>query len=142
VGLTEFQLHTRRIAQLTAGALDVGKRAGAVNLRLALSEQVQVRAVEDVDRPFVPSASPHLPCHEVPVVAISCCLLSSIQAVLAMGSQRWSLGSQAALRARTLLWTRLRASRTVSQASVSLSSIAISSSSSKRIASSIMSRES
>ena len=45
VRLTEFQTHTGRIAQLTAGALDVGEGAGAVNLRLAFAEQVKVRTI-------------------------------------------------------------------------------------------------
>jgi hypothetical protein len=49
VRLVEADLEVELLAQRPAGILDIGQRLRAVDVRLALAEQVQVRAVEDID---------------------------------------------------------------------------------------------
>lgn len=49
VGLVEFQRHARGLAQVQARALDVRQGRGSVNLGLPLSEEIEVRPVQNVD---------------------------------------------------------------------------------------------
>ena len=50
VGLAEIDGVAGRFGGLATERLDIGERRAAVNLRLALAEQVEVGSVEDEDR--------------------------------------------------------------------------------------------
>jgi hypothetical protein len=49
IALAEVDLEAEEPRAPDAGGLDIGQRLGAVDFRLAGSEQVQVRSVEDED---------------------------------------------------------------------------------------------
>ena len=50
VRLPEINLKPGRGRSLPKAFFDAGKRAGTVNLRLPLANEIQVRAIEDKDR--------------------------------------------------------------------------------------------
>ena len=52
IGLVEAQLQPGGIRLGSAQRLDIGKRGRAVNFRLALTEQFQVRAVQNEQNGF------------------------------------------------------------------------------------------
>ena len=71
IGLPEHDLEAEALGGRAAKLLDVGQRGAAVFFRLAGAEQIEVRAVEDVERlrPWVPGGS-HLDRMRLKLVAL------------------------------------------------------------------------